>query len=255
MRATVTQLDATNLDAMWPGLVAHTRASGSEFVLLPEMPFSQWLAGSADVDPAAWVAAVDAHREWATRLGELGAAVVVSTRPIVDREHRYNEAFVWSDGVLMPWRRKTYLPDEPGFWEATWYDRGPVDFTSATSPFGPIGIQICTEMWFYEHARAYGRDGIRLVLTPRATEASTTDKWLAGGRVSAISAGAFSLSSNHSGTHGDAVMGGTGWIVSPDGEVLATTAAGAPFVTVDIDLDTADRAKTTYPRYVDESPV
>jgi N-carbamoylputrescine amidase len=39
-------------------------------------------------------------------------------------------------------------------------------------------------------------------------------------------------------------------VVSTDGEVMASTSPGEPFVTVDIDLALAERAKSTYPRYV-----
>lgn len=45
-------------------------------------------------------------------------------------------------------------------------------------------------------------------------------------------------------------LGGQGWIIGPDGEVLGMTSSEQPFVTVDIDLSLADRAKDTYPRYV-----
>ena len=45
-------------------------------------------------------------------------------------------------------------------------------------------------------------------------------------------------------------MGGQGWIVGPDGEILGITSREQPFVTVEIDPQKADRAKKTYPRYV-----
>jgi N-carbamoylputrescine amidase len=44
--------------------------------------------------------------------------------------------------------------------------------------------------------------------------------------------------------------GGVGWIISPNGEILATTSAEAPFVTVDIDLAAPIAARYQYPRYV-----
>jgi hypothetical protein len=45
-----------------------------------------------------------------------------------------------------------------------------------------------------------------------------------------------------------------GWIADPDGTVLATTSAVAPFQTVAIDLAVADEAKGTYPRYALPEP-
>ncbi len=45
-------------------------------------------------------------------------------------------------------------------------------------------------------------------------------------------------------------LGGFGWIIDPDGMVLATTSEKEPFITVEIDLEKAELAKGTYPRYV-----
>ncbi|MGF1661998.1 MAG: hypothetical protein ACFCVG_05955 [Kineosporiaceae bacterium] len=39
------------------------------------------------------------------------------------------------------------------------------------------------------------------------------------------------------------------WVIGPDGDVLARTTSDEPIATVDIDLDHADRARRTYPRY------
>ena len=89
---------------------------------------------------------------------------------------------------------------------------------------------------------------------PRATLASSVDKWLAGGRAAAVMAGAFCLSSNRGGVDEQgSVWAGSGWIIEPEeGELLARTSTDHPFVTLEIDLAAADAAKGTYPRYVPE---
>jgi N-carbamoylputrescine amidase len=44
---------------------------------------------------------------------------------------------------------------------------------------------------------------------------------------------------------------GVGWIIEPEeGKVLGLTSAEQPFLTVDVDLTIAEKAKSTYPRYV-----
>jgi N-carbamoylputrescine amidase len=45
---------------------------------------------------------------------------------------------------------------------------------------------------------------------------------------------------------------GNGCIIDPDGEILGTTSRDLPFITMDIDLESADLAKKQYPRYVAE---
>ena len=115
-----------------------------------------------------------------------------------------------------------------------------------------VGFLICTELWYFEQARLYGLEGVHLLVTPRLTGGSTLDKWLVGGRAAAIAAGAFGLSSNR--FHKSGAYGGQGWVVGPDGEVLALTSADEPFVSVRIDLEAAKKAKSTYPRYAISDP-
>jgi len=80
---------------------------------------------------------------------------------------------------------------------------------------------------------------------------ASADKWLAGGRAAAVMCGAFCLSSNRGGLDINGMeWAGQGWIIEPDGEILGLTSLEDPFVTVDIDLQTAEKAKKTYPRYV-----
>ena len=49
-----------------------------------------------------------------------------------------------------------------------------------------------------------------------------------------------------------AECGGVGWIIDPEGSILATTSEDALLATVDIDLEFARQSKDTYPRYVPE---
>ncbi|MGH7711431.1 MAG: carbon-nitrogen hydrolase family protein, partial [Gemmatimonadaceae bacterium] len=61
----------------------------------------------------------------------------------------------------------------------------------------------------------------------------------------------YSISSNHVSAAGNSVhLGGQGWIIGPDGDVLALTSREQPTVTANIDLGAAEQAKSTYPRYV-----
>jgi hypothetical protein len=62
----------------------------------------------------------------------------------------------------------------------------------------------------------------------------------------AVISGAYSLSSNRCSSS----FGGTGWIIDPDGKVLALTSSQHPFVTKEIDLELSKKAKLTYPRYI-----
>ena len=184
--------------------------------------------------------------------GETRRARYAGTRPVERNGQRLNEAFVVaSPAAARGMHEKRYLPDEEGYWEASWYERGdgvfePIEVCGAT-----LGMQICTEMWMLDVSRQYGLRGADIIAVPRATPATSRERWLVGGRAVAIVSGAFCISSNRSGVstaHDD--FAGVGWIIDPDGEVLGVTLDSDPFVTRDLDLRRAAVAKATYPRYV-----
>ncbi len=256
MKVTVCELPeaAAPFAQAWEELVAHARAAASELVLLPEMPFHPWLMIGREADPASWAEAVAAHDRWLERAGELAPAAVLGSRPVTHGRRRLNEGFVWEPGTgYRGVHTKSYLPDEAGFWEASWYERGDGTFTVTTAGAARVGFQICTDLWFLEHARMLGRQGAQIIAIPRATPAATIPKWLAGGRVAAVVSGAYTVSSNRTAPPGgEADLGGVGWIADPEGQIVATTSPDRPFVTLDLDLTVADRARRTYPRYVPE---
>lgn len=246
------QDDPNGLAQDWEQLAAHIKAEASNIVLLPEMPFHPWFARPKLFDPAVWQEAVLAHDVWLKRFDELAPAIILSSRPVNDNNHRLNEGFVWDQrSGYRAAHRKYYLPDEEGFREASWYHRGDGDFIPIDDGALRIGFLICTELWFMQRARYYGKAGVNLIVTPRATERATLDKWLAGGRTAAIVSGAFALSSNRANSGGRSQeFGGQGWVIGPDGQVMGLTSRQHPFVTIEIDLSEAERAKGTYPRYV-----
>lgn len=254
MKATITQIDAEQLEGDWARLKAHVAAERSQLVLLPEMGFAPWFCAAPRFDSRVWERAVAAHDSWLKRLHELGAEIVVGTAPRNLADGRSNCAYCWTRDRGLAWiHSKTYLPRDEGYWEANWYQRAPIDFQPISIGKLRIGVMICTEIWFMQHARDYGKQSVQLLLNPRSTPWHTNDKWLAGGRTAAVVSGAFCLSANHAGQADQVKLGGAGWICEPDGAVLATTSAEQPFVTLELDLRLADAAKSTYPRYVDDS--
>jgi N-carbamoylputrescine amidase len=241
MRVAALGIDCSRPQSTWAALASLPPV---DLLVLPELSFTPWLCTTREVDPDAWDRAAAAQD--LPRLAAIRAGVVVGTMAVGGPGGRFNDAFCFRGRRVTAVHRKTYLPDEAGFWEASWYGRGPVEFHPYDTPAGRIGVSICTEMWFTQHAYP----DVDVVVVPRATPAQTTGKWLAGGRAHAVSSGAFCVSSNRAETVDGTAMGATGWVVDPDGDVLATTTADEPAVVVDVDLEQARAAKTTYPRYV-----
>jgi N-carbamoylputrescine amidase len=250
MRVTVCELphETTALTAAWAALCRHTAQHASELVLLPEFAFVDPVWETEVFDPARWAATEATSDAWQARLSELGAKHVIGTRPASIGGRPFNQGFLWSAASsLTPLRRKFFLPAEPGSWEANWFDRGDPAFPVFPAGALSFGLNICTELWALETYAAYARQGVHAVLAPRATAAATRAKWLSVGVVAAVRSGAFCLSSNRVEPTG--ACGGAGWIISPNGHILASTTPEAPFATVDIDLAAAAAARDSYPRY------
>ena len=217
--------------------------SGSRSLNCPVFTF---LAKGQDVQ--VWQRAQKAHEVMMQCLRELSASVVLGTHPVLEGGLRLNRGFYWtpadgSRGV----HDKYYLPNEKGFYERCWFDRGRCEFTLARVQEMAIGFLICSEVMFNEWARYYGGQGANIIAVPRATGGH--ERWVVAARMAAIASGAFVLSSNRAQDH---VFGGRGLVVGPDGDVLASTSRQAPFATVEIDLAESAQAKKTYPRDLPE---
>jgi N-carbamoylputrescine amidase len=250
MRVTVCELphESAALADAWTALCDHTARNSSELVLLPEFAMVEPVWETEHFDAQRWKAAEARSDMWLLRFGELRVPYVVGTRPITADGRRFNEGYLWSAEGLTPLRRKFFLPDEPGNWETRWFDKGDATFPGFHAGALCFGFNICTELWALETYSSYAASNAQVVMTPRATAASTTEKWRAAGIVAAVRSGAFGISSNRVDPTG--ACGGAGWIISPDGNILAETTSDDPFATVDIDLSTASDSRVTYPRYI-----
>lgn len=251
MRATICELphEPRALATAWANLCEHTARYGSELVLLPELAWMDPVWQAEEFNARRWAAAEAECEAWLPRLAELGAEQVVGTRPVTIEGRRYNQGYIWTAaGGLTPLRRKYYLPCEPGWWEEYWFERGDPSFPAFRAGEMTFGLNICTELWALETFGPYAAQDVQLILTPRATGAATTVKWLSVGVVAAVRSGAFSLSSNRVDPSG--ASGGVGWIISPEGRILATTSPRTPFATLEIDLAETVAAREGYPNYV-----
>ncbi|HKD19080.1 MAG TPA: carbon-nitrogen hydrolase family protein [Thermoanaerobaculia bacterium] len=251
MRITVCELphEAEALAEAWAALCEHTVANESELVLLPELAMAEPIWELERFDAARWTNVEAVNGDHLGRLPELRTEYAVGTRPARLNGSRLNQGYLWSAaGGMRPLRNKYFLPEEPGSWEATWFQRGDPTFPVFHAGAASFGLNICTELWALETYAAYAALGVELVLSPRATALETTEMWLAAGVVAAVRSGAFCLSSNRVDPTGR--CGGGGWIIDPAGDVLALTSAAEPFATREVELTRAATAKRSYPRYV-----
>lgn len=241
-----------SFEDQWNRLAREIKTSGSHLVLLPEMGLSPWFAWRNRYEPAVWNQAVLDHDSMIERFKELAPAVVMGSRPVNLKNKRLNEAFVWDVKTgYHAAHHKYYLPNERGYRESSWYERGDGDFKSIRAGDALVGFAICSELWFFHRAREYGQQGVHIVACPRATPESKYFRWIAGGQAQAVVVGAYAISSCKTNKKKDNVdLGGHAWIIDPDGRVLGETSQEKPFLTMEVDLHLAEESKKGYPRYI-----
>jgi N-carbamoylputrescine amidase len=253
MRVTVCELPdgGAAFEPAWRELAQHVRAERSDIVLLPELPGYPWMADLPEFDAAIWREAVRGHETLIGRLPQLGARIVLGTRPAETARGRVNQSFAWTArrGVV-PIHEKRYLPDEEGWYEARWFARGSGDFTPTPVDDVTVACLTCTDAMFSERARAQGRGGAQVIAVPRAS--GNRGPFEVATRMAALVSGCWVLTSNRVGQGG--LLGkvgfvGQGWIVAPTAEIVCET-GDQPFATAEIDLDQVAAAKLDYPRYV-----
>lgn len=227
MIVTVCELpdDRKGFEDSWSHLAEHVKQTRSRLVVLPDRVFSPWLDESAAINPARWQRCIAEHDAWEHRLGELGGALVLGSRPIDFGNQRYDEGFVWAadSGIRSVHAQATH------------------DFVPLEVDGVDIGFMIGSEVW----ARGelpYVRGDVDIVAMPRCTRTEQFAQRLERACAVATGVGAFALSSNRSGP-----FEGQGWIVAPDGSVLGTTSRSQPFVTLEIELP-SERAAAARPQ-------
>lgn len=224
-----------------------------DLLITDELPFGDWIAAAPAFDRDTAQRSIDVHAAGLTALAALGVPAVLTSRPVWSGVRLANEAVLLAGGEARPVHRKQYFPSEPGWSETAWYEPGSDDFPLVCAAGLNVGVLLCTEAMFNEHARRYGRRGAALIALPRATGASRI--WRTAGEMAAIVSGAYVISSNRSGeTSTGPQFGGGGFAFAPDGKLMATTTSAQPLVVVDIDANISFAQQSAYPCYVARPP-
>lgn len=238
----------------WAVIVAEVADARADLLISNELPFGPWIAAEATFDAAVAQSSVDAHIRGLAALAALPVPAVLTSRPVWVGSRLANEAVAIEDGQVRPLHRKRFFPAEPGWHETSWYESGIDDFPVTIVGGVGVGVLLCTEAMFNEHARSYGRKEATLIAIPRATGDSSI--WRTAGQMAAIVSGCYVVSSNRVGASPNTpTFAGDGFAYAPDGRLMSTTDAQNRVVTIDIDPALAARQRTCYPCYVSETPV
>ncbi|MFT4038251.1 MAG: carbon-nitrogen hydrolase family protein [Thermomicrobiales bacterium] len=234
----------------WRDIADSVAGARVDLLITNELPFGPWIAEHQPFDRVAAEVSVAAHAAGLAALRALAAPAILTSRPVWGRDRLLNQAVLLDTGRETVVHTKQYFPEEPGWFEASWYEPGPVAFQPADVAGLRLGVLLCTDAMFNEHARRYGREGASLIALPRAA-GTKTENWLLAGRMAALVSGCYVVSSNRSGRAPDGTeFGGAGFAVAPDGTVLTMTAASTPLRVVEVQPELAARQRKAYPCYV-----
>lgn len=236
----------------WTKLAERVDAMRLELLITNELPFGRWIASNPTFDADIAQQSIAAHEAGMAALAALSVPAVLSSRPAWAGDRLLNEAFVLEHGASRVLHSKQYFPAEPGWFEANWYASGDGGFQVADVAGLCVGVLLCTDAMFNEHARSYGRQGAALVALPRATGASL-EMWHVAGKMAAIVSGAYVISSNRVGSSPESpAFGGEGFAYHPNGSLLATTTPANSLIVAEVEPWVSDHQRAAYPCYVAE---
>ncbi len=242
-------------DSTWEAFATRIRNTAADAILLNEMPFGRWVSAEPEFDRTTITGIQQLHDEGLRYLSELNKSIIFGTRAASHDGCSVNEGFVWEStpGASRPVHTKQFFPDEAGYYEARWFERGETHFQTVTAGAITAGFMICTEVMFNEWARHYGRNGANLILVPRATPAGSIKRWQIAMAMAAVVSGCYVASSNRAGDDGYGQrFAGRGWIYDPSGDLIAETSPEHPVATAELDLALVELAQREYPCYVKE---
>src|SRR5262245_47874086 len=123
MKVTVCEMSDNEHDfiADWNELTLYLDQSKTDLLLLPEMPFSKWIASEKKVNEGSKVQSVARHERWLVKLEELNARHIVYSKPVIAGDKFFNTAYVYERGSgHFKIHTKSFFPEESFFWEQTW---------------------------------------------------------------------------------------------------------------------------------------
>lgn len=220
------------------------RGADAKLLITSELPFSEWLARRSWFETEAAARSVEEGAEVINWLSSLPVPNVILSRPMPGSAKLRNEAILLRDGAVEPSHSKRHLPDEPGWSEAVWFERGRENPRAFDLHPLKVGILLCTEIMYPEDARTMGLAGVDLIAAPRAT--GPDPMWQAALAMAAISAGAYVISVNRVG----GPFSGGASAFTPAGQALAPVQQQPGCSVFEIDVQQSLSAKLSYPRDV-----
>ncbi len=215
-------------------LVRQAGKRGAQIICLPELFKSHYFPQRKSQKHFGWAESIPGptSKLFASLACELKTVLIVPIFEQAEKNHYYNSLIVINaNGAILGKYRKTHLPNDPGFYEQYYFDKGNLGFEVFHTTYGTIGALICWDQWFPEAARALAVSGAQIIFYPTAIgwhqnqNAKERQKektaWEIIQRSHAISNGVFVASVNRVGREGKLNFWGNSFVTGLFGEMLA----------------------------------
>jgi agmatine deiminase len=143
----------------------------------------------------------------------------------------YNSAvIIGANGKILGTYRKVHIPNDPFFYEKSYFEPGESDYAVFKTKFGCVSVLICYDQWFPEAARINTLKGAEIIFYPTAIgyikghnseDGDWHDAWKTVQRGHAIANGVHVAAVNRVGTEGTLKFWGGSFVCDSFGKVLA----------------------------------
>ncbi|WP_419878425.1 carbon-nitrogen hydrolase family protein [Brevibacillus centrosporus] len=236
--------------------IAKAKASGADFVILPEMYLAP-ATPKTGVTPAQVAEPLDGPfvTGLANAAREQGVYVVCGIYESIpnDPDRAYNTTvFLNRSGELIHTYRKTHLYDAFSFVESDAIAPGDNPYQVVETEFGKIGLMVCYEVRFPEIARQFALQGADILFVPAGWVAGAMkeDHWETLVRARAIENTMFVCAADQVGN----IFAGRSLIVDPMGVVLASAGEEEALIVAELDMDRISRVRGKLPSVANRRP-
>ena len=239
--------------------IRQAKQARAELVIFPELSLTGYIL--QDLVPDVAINPLDAPTLQPLLEACRDIACVFGFVEISDRYNYYNAAAYVAEGKIQHVHRKLYLPTYGMFDEMRFFAMGE-RLRTVHTPFGPLGLLICEDLWHPSTLYLHAQDGARVVVTLSSSPGrgvrndavfQTSQGWETLLKALSQFYTVYNVYVNRAGIEDGAYFPGGSMVVNPSGEVISRSqSSGEDLILAKLDLEEIRRARLFTPVLRDE---
>jgi len=238
------------------GLIDAAAIKGANIVCLPELFASPYFPQKEKADAERFAEKIPGRISDALSDSARKNKVVIVGGSIFEKDDDgkfYNTTVVFDDhGKLLGKYRKMHIPNDPNFYEQSYFKPGDLGFRVFETRYGKLGTLICYDQWFPEAARINALMGADIIFYPTAIgtvdgvdqeEGNWQNAWTSVQAGHAISNGVAVVAVNRVGREGSMKFWGGSFVSSQFGTILAKGSNKEEIIMAEVDLSLGEKVK------------